>query len=210
MSKGKFITVEGVEGAGKSTNAHFIAKRLKGYGIPLHVTREPGGTAFAEQVRQIVLDHRVENLDPVAETMLMFSARRQHLKDLIEPALARGEWVLSERFTDATLAYQGGGRRVSPEVLETLIDMVHPGFEPDLTIYLDLPIKISLDRIRERDEQLDRIETETEEFFVAVRNSYLAMCESKPRLRYVDGNRPLEAVQQDLTTILSQFLGHVA
>lgn len=210
MRIGKFITVEGVEGSGKSTNVHFIAERLRDSGVPLRVTREPGGTAFAEQVRQLVLDLRGESIDPLAETMLMFAARRQHLKDLIEPSLTRGEWVLSERFTDATLAYQGGGRGVDSWVLETLIEMVHPGFEPDLTIYLDLPIEVSLKRIQERDAQLDRIEMESKEFFAAVRIAYLAMCENEPRFRCVDGNRPLEEVQHDLSAILTRFLQELA
>lgn len=197
MSAGRFITLEGIEGAGKSTVAAALQAALREQGIVVRLTREPGGTPLAERVRALVLERGDEIIDPVAETLLMFAARRLHLENLIRPALARGEWVLCDRFTDATRAYQGGGRGLDSAWIESLATQVHGSLEPDLTLLLDLPVRTGLARARARPGVIDRFEAENVEFFERVRASYLEAAARNPgRIRIIDASLPAEDVLQ--------------
>jgi dTMP kinase len=164
MSRGKFITLEGGEGVGKTTNLAFIRKYLQDHGIDVVVTREPGGTQLAEKIRQLLLDSSSESISESAELLLMFAARAQHIKHVIEPALSEGKWVLCDRFTDATYAYQGGGRNMSINTIEWLENLVQGTLRPDLTLLLDAPVEIGFGRVRTRGE-LDRFESERVDFF---------------------------------------------
>ncbi|NHO65243.1 dTMP kinase [Aestuariicella hydrocarbonica] len=203
---GKFITLEGTEGVGKTTNLEFIQSYLRAKGVPLCVTREPGGTPLAEQVRELLLAKRDETVDETAELLLIFAARAQHLNQVIQPALARGEWVLSDRFTDATYAYQGAGRGLSCEVIATLEQLVQGELRPDLTIVLDIDVATGLARASQR-AALDRFELEAVEFFEAVRQGYQARVTANPdRYRVVDAGQDLSAVQSDLKLVLDQLL----
>ena len=184
MPRGRFITLEGSEGAGKSTNAEVAERCLRAMDIDVAVTREPGGTPLAEEIRKLLLSTREETVDPLAETLLMFAARAQHLKNVIGPCLDQGRWVLCERFTDATHAYQGGGRGVDPAAIEALAALVHPGIEPDLTLYLDVPVEQALARISGR--TLDRFERERRAFFERVRARYLELARDHPRVCVID------------------------
>jgi dTMP kinase len=150
MSAGRFITLEGIEGAGKSTAAAFVVTSLRAAGLPVLATREPGGTPLAERIRQIVLERGTESVTPMTETLLMFAARALHVQNLIRPALARGEWVVCDRFTDATRAYQGSGRGVDGTLIEQLAQAVHADLEPDCTLLLDVPVVVGLARARRR------------------------------------------------------------
>ena len=172
MSTGRFITLEGTEGVGKSTNLRFIESVLQQHQIRYQLTREPGGTPLAEQVRELLLANRDEDVADDAELLLVFAARAQHLDQVIRPTLAEGRWVLCDRFTDATFAYQGGGRGLSKVMISQLEAMVQRGLQPDLTILLDLPVDIGLARARQRGD-LDRFENERMAFFEQVRDAYL-------------------------------------
>lgn len=206
MKKGKFLTLEGIEGVGKSTNLAFIAERLRDAGIQLVVTREPGGTPLAEQLRELLLSPRDEVVDPLAELLMVFAARAQHLSSVIQPALNRGDWVLSDRFTDATFAYQGFGRGLPVAVITQLETLVQQGLQPDLTFILDVDVATGLSRATARGE-LDRFETEESSFFERVRSGYRNRIESAPeRYRLVDAGQPLDAVQHDLGLIVDQLL----
>lgn len=187
MARGRFITLEGSEGSGKSTNAGVAARCLRAMDIEVVETREPGGTPLAEEIRSLLLTTREETVDPVAETLLMFSARAQHVAELVAPHLAAGRWVVCERFTDATHAYQGGGRGVGAALIDGLADLVHPGLEPDLTLYLDVPVEQALARIGTR--TLDRFERERREFFERVRTRYLELARESARIHVVDASR---------------------
>lgn len=191
MSKrGRFITFEGIEGVGKSTQLKHLAAQLGNAGREIVVTREPGGTPLAEKIRALVLGAQEEPVPPVAELLLMFAARAVHTENLVRPALARGAWVLCDRFTDATFAYQGGGRGVPAEDIEALARMAHRQVTPDLTLLLDAPVGVALARARGRAETADRIEAETVAFFERVRASYLERAASEPaRIRRIDANR---------------------
>lgn len=201
MTIGRFITLEGIEGAGKSTVAAALSAALKGRGIRVRQTREPGGTPLAERVRQLVLTRGEETVSPTAETLLMFAARAIHLDNLVRPAIARGEWVICDRFTDATRAYQGGGRGVDAEWIEGLAASVHAGLEPDLTLLLDLPVSVGLERARARriaagEAVTDRFESETVQFFERVRASYLAIAAQDPkRVRILDASVSADLVR---------------
>ena len=184
MLRGRFITLEGSEGAGKSTNVEVAERCLRAMDIDVAVTREPGGTPLAEEIRKLLLSTREETVDPLAETLLMFAARAQHVTNVIGPCLAHGRWVLCERFTDATHAYQGGGRGVDPAAIEALAALVHPGIEPDLTLYLDVPVEQALARISGR--MLDRFERERRAFFERVRARYLELARDNPRVCVID------------------------
>ncbi len=191
MSRGRFITLEGIEGAGKSTLAAALCERIRARGFAARSTREPGGTALAERLRAVVLERGDESVSPQAETLLMFAARAIHLDNLVRPALARGEWVVCDRFTDATRAYQGGGRGVDPQWIEALALPVHAGLEPDLTLLLDLPVETGLARARSRRGQagqdVDRFESETLAFFARVRARYLQIAAEAPgRVTVID------------------------
>jgi len=208
MSAGRLITLEGIEGAGKSTVAQLVVAWLAQRGVPARLTREPGGTPLAERVRQIVLSHGTEALSPVTETLLMFAARALHVQGVIAPALARGEWVVCDRFTDATRAYQGSGRGVDAALIETLAHAVHPQLTPDCTLLLDLPVAAGLARARGRSGAgADRFESEALDFFERVRNGYLVLARRNPqRFRVLDATQPLEAIEQSLTGILAELV----
>ena len=205
MTPGKFITLEGIEGAGKSTVAKLAGDWLAREGIPVRLTREPGGTPLAEQVRQIVLGRGPEPVSPVTETLLMFAARAQHVQGVIAPALARGEWVVCDRFTDATRAYQGSGRGVDNGLIDALARAVHPRLVPDCTLLLDLSVRAGLARARQRPSaSLDRFEAEAAGFFEKVRAGYLVLARAEPqRFRIIDAAAPLEEVAQRVAGILT-------
>jgi dTMP kinase len=204
MSRGKFITLEGIEGAGKSTVAALVVRGLERRGIHAHLTREPGGTPLAERVRAVVLERGAESVSPVTETLLMFAARSLHVSNLIRPALERGEWVVCDRFSDATRAYQGSGRGVDRSLIETLATAVHGDLNPDCTLLLDLPVAVGLARARQRSGvHADRFESETVAFFERVRAGYLALSRAEPaRFRVIDAAAPLAAVERAVTTAL--------
>ncbi|WP_417580728.1 dTMP kinase [Nitrincola sp.] len=205
--KGCFITLEGVEGVGKTTNLDYIHQRLLAAGKTVVVTREPGGTAMAEEIRELLLRQRSESVSEMAELLLMFAARAQHLHALITPALEQGHWVLCDRFTDATYAYQGGGRGVSLSLISTLETMVQASLRPDLTLLLDLPVELGLQRARNRSTP-DRFEAEKQRFFEAVRQVYLDRAMAEPeRFAVIDASLDLEQVQQQIRVQLKQRLG---
>lgn len=203
---GRFITLEGTEGAGKSTNLAFMRDYLEAKGVSALVTREPGGTAFAEEIRELVLSPREEAVDALAETLLIFAARAQHLQRVVKPAIVEGRWVLCDRFTDATYAYQGNGRGLPNEHIAILEGLVQGGLKPDLTIYLDLPVELGLERIKGRDEP-DRFEQERQAFFERVRKGYLEIANAESeRVKVVDASRPLGDVQRDISAHLDDCL----
>jgi len=203
----RFITLEGIEGAGKSTVAKFVLAYLARRQIPGRLTREPGGTPLAERIRQLVLERGAEPLSPVTETLLMFAARDLHLQHVIRPALARGEWVVCDRFTDATRAYQGSGRGVDAELIEALAAAVHGGLAPDCTLLLDLPVSVGLARARGRATgESDRFEAETQAFFERVRAGYLGLARREPeRFHVIDAAAPLDAVEARVEDILGEL-----
>ncbi len=219
MKRGRFITLEGLDGSGKTTAVEVVRTFLEQRGIPLVVTREPGGTPLGEDVREVLLvNRRNQSIDALSETLLLFGARAQHVKFVIGPALADGRWVMSDRFTDATLAYQGYGRRVSLKAIEFLARMVHPGLEPDLTFYLDLPVDQALARIsgseqpeadrqfRLFDDPLDRFEHERVEFFESVRRGYLEVARRDERVRVIDASQSLGSVSVAIEEHLTAFV----
>ena len=204
--RGYFISVEGVEGVGKSTNIAYVADKLRQAQIPFVMTREPGGTPMAEDIRQVLLQRREENVSEDAELLLMFAARAQHLFQVIIPALDDGCWVVCDRFTDATYAYQGGGRGIPMNKIADLENWVQGDLRPDFTILLDADVETGLKRARQRAE-LDRFEQETMDFFERVRNAYLDMAANNPeRFRLIDASQPLDAVQQDLSVVLDYMI----
>jgi len=204
MSRGRFITLEGIEGAGKSTVARYILEWLQSRGQHAVLTREPGGTPLAERVRELVLKPDGEAVPPDAEMLLMFAARSLHLANLIRPALARGEWVICDRFTDATRAYQGGGRGVERTSIESLAHLVHADLQPDLTLLLDLPVGGGRARPRPRRGQTDRFEQEQAAFFERVRGAYLELARADAqRFCVVDAARDLPAVQASVAQALA-------
>ncbi|MGB3608906.1 MAG: dTMP kinase [Cellvibrio sp.] len=206
MTCGKFITIEGTEGVGKSTNLTYVHEWLTRRGLEVVVTREPGGTPLAEEIRGLLLARREEPVDETAELLLVFAARAQHLQRVIKPALARGAWVLCDRFTDATYAYQGGGRGLDVATIAQLELLVQGDLRPDLTLVLDIDVEQGLQRARERAE-LDRFESEEIAFFERVRQSYRSLAEAHPeRYAVVDAGQPLAAVQRDIDQVLSALL----
>lgn len=202
--RGRFITVEGAEGAGKSTNVAFIERLLQAHGIVVRTTREPGGTPLAEEIRRLLLAPREEAVDAAAETLLMFAARAQHLATSIEPALAAGDWVLCDRFTDSTFAYQGGGRGVDEAWLAALAERVHGHCWPDLTLYLDAPAAVGVQRLG--DGALDRFEAEGTGFLGRARAVFRKRAACLPRIVEVDANRPLGEVQAELAAAIERAL----
>jgi len=194
--RGKLITLEGVDGAGKSTHIAFIAQQLRGQGRTVLVTREPGGTPLAEQVRELVL---TEPMDALAETLLMFAARADHVRQVIRPALEAGTWVVCDRFSDATAAYQGAGKGVPTELIKQLAEASHPGLRPDRTLVFDCPYEIASQRLRATGRKLDRFEREGREFFERVRDAYLERGQSEPgRIRIIDASASLGKIQKEL------------
>jgi len=203
--RGKLITLEGGEGVGKSTNLAFIQQQLEQAGVELVVTREPGGTDVAEKIRQLLLTPAAEPICELAELLLVFAARAQHVEQLIKPALERGAWVLCDRFVDATYAYQGGGRAMNLETIAILERMVLSEVRADMTLLLDLPVEVGMARARARAE-LDRFEQEQLSFFEAVRAAYLARAEAEPdRVVIIDAAPALEIVQQQISTALERL-----
>jgi dTMP kinase len=205
MSPGRFITLEGIEGAGKSTVVKFVREWLEARGKRVTLTREPGGTPLAERVRQLVLDRQGEPITPTTETLLMFAARGLHVENLIRPALARGDWVVCDRFTDATRAYQGAGRGVSRVWIEQLASEVQRGLNPDCTLLLDLPVSIGLERVKRRSgaTPTDRFEEEPAKFFERVREAYLDLARAETqRIRVVDASGDVAEVQKAVATVL--------
>jgi len=203
---GLFITLEGPEGAGKSTNREYLAARLREQGIDVLLTREPGGTPLAERVRELLLAPSDETMASDTELLLVFAARAQHLAQVIVPALERGAVVLCDRFTDATYAYQGGGRGLDVARIAQLEDFVQGALRPDLTLVFDLPVEVGLARAAARG-RLDRFEQEGRAFFEAVRSTYLQRAKAEPaRYRILDAAQSLEAVQRDLDALLPQLL----
>lgn len=191
MSRGRFVTLEGIEGSGKSTLAKGLAQALSTRGVPVVSTREPGGTPLAEQVRALALGRGAEPVPPAAELLLMFAARAIHVENRVRPALDAGQWVLCDRFTDATRAYQGAGRGLDAALIEQLAQASHAGLAPDRTLLLDLDPAVGLRRARSRDDGGDRFEDETLAFFARVRRGYLDIAAREPaRLRRVDASRP--------------------
>jgi len=201
-----FITLEGIEGVGKSTCLRFISKYLEKKKIPHVVTREPGGTPFAEEIRHLLLHHHQEEVNPHTELLLMFASRAQHLSAFILPALERGEWVICDRFTDASYAYQGGGRGIEEKKIAAVETLVQDNFRPDLTLLLDAPVKKALRRTARRGQQ-DRIEREKEKFFRKVRNAYLQRASTNPkRYRVINAARPLSQVKNELRGIIDALV----
>ena len=199
--RGKFITLEGLDGAGKSTHLQWLFQHLS-HRTPICVTREPGGTAAGERLRELMLDP-TQHLDPETETLLMFAARREHLAQVVLPALAAGEWVLCDRFTDATFAYQGWGRGVDLAKIEVLERWVQGSLQPDLTLYFDLTAERARGRIAST-RDLDRFEREQRPFFERVRAGYLNRAQAFPaRIRVIDASRPVDVIQAELSTVLA-------
>lgn len=195
MDRGKFITVEGIEGVGKSTNIDFLASLIEAKGLAVIRTREPGGTPMAERIRELLLEHGEEPMTDIAELLLFFAARSVHIHNAIKPALLAGQWVVCDRFTDASRAYQGNGRGLNQETINTLADWVQEDLQPDLTILLDAPAEIGMDRA-ERRGAADRLEIEKTEFYARVRDGYLALAKSEPeRFAIIDASQSLEQVQ---------------
>ncbi len=205
-ARGKFITFEGIDGAGKSTHIGFVADVLAEFVQPsgknVVITREPGGTELGEKLRELLL-HEKMHLE--TEALLMFAARREHIAQVIEPALARGDWVISDRFTDASFAYQGGGRRLDLHKLEQLEQWVHPHLQPDLTLLFDVPLAVAKSRL-DASRTLDKFEQEKAEFFGAVQNEYLRRAaQFASRFRVLDATRTIAQIEMDLERILREF-----
>ncbi|CAN8142369.1 Thymidylate kinase [uncultured Thiomicrorhabdus sp.] len=207
MQRGKFITLEGSEGAGKSTNLAYLAERLQALGLEVITTREPGGTDIGEKIRGLLLDPENSAMHQDTELLLMFAARAQHIREKILPAIERGAWVISDRFTDASFAYQGAARGMGFERIAEIENWVQQGFAPDLTLVFDLPIEIGMQRVASRGEQTDRFEQEQKDFFEKVRAAYLQRAEAAPR-RYavLDASQNLAAVQQQIRLQLNDKL----
>jgi dTMP kinase len=196
---GRFITLEGIEGAGKSTLARVVGEYLEAQGLRVLLTREPGGTALAERLRQIVLERGAEPVPALAETLVMFAARALHVENLIRPALARGSWVVCDRFTDATYAYQGAGQGVSFDLIGRLGEAAHAGLRPDRTLLFDCSYEVSRSRLAASGKTLDRFEGESREFFERVRSTYLARAKAEPqRIRVIDASLDPERIRKIL------------
>jgi dTMP kinase len=203
MTAGRFITFEGIDGAGKSTHIGFVTDLLKAAGKTVVSSREPGGTKLGEKLRELLLH---EKMDLETEALLMFASRREHIAQVIEPALARGDWVLSDRFTDASFAYQGGGRGLPRAKLEDLERWVHPRLQPDLTLLFDVPLAVARERL-DATRTLDKFESEEAAFFERCRNEYLRRAAaSAGRIVVVDSTRSIDEVRASLRTTLEKWL----
>ena len=201
--KGKFITFEGIDGAGKSSHVEWLADLLRSRGLTVQVTREPGGTPLGEKLRELLLN---EPMHLETETLLMFAARREHLDKMIIPALERGEWVVCDRFSDATYAYQGGGRGLDRAKCQQLEHWVHADVQPDLTLIFDLPLEVARERIALASRTLDRFEQERADFHERVRHAYHERAHAHPsRARLIDANRSREAIRISLEEIISSY-----
>ena len=202
---GRFITFEGGEGAGKSSNIAFAQAWLEGRGVQCVVTREPGGTQVAEAIRSVLLNRHEEPMHDMTELLLVFAARAQHVNQVIRPALDRGDWVLCDRFTDTTYAYQGGGREMGDAPVAALEQLVQGALRPDLTLLFDAPVAVGMARASRRGDP-DRIESEQMAFFERIRQTFLSRADAEPaRWRTLDAAQPLEAVQRQLADTLTQW-----
>jgi|TARA_B100001750_G_C15499402_1_gene596189 dTMP kinase len=202
---GLFITVEGIECVGKSTNTKFISKYLNKKGIKTHTTREPGGTLFGEKIRNILLYKDNENLTPISELLLLFAARDANIEKVIKPALQDGKWVICDRFTDASFAYQGFGRQLGYETVASLKEIVHANFDPDITFLLDAPLNVI--KSRRKLNANDRFESESDDFFNKVRNGYLEIADRFPdRVTVIDASKPIQNVQNQIVKYLKELV----
>ena len=202
---GKFITIEGTEGAGKSTNLSSIEKVLNDFDISYIVTREPGGTAVGEELRSVLLKNESINISGQTELLLMFASRMQHINDVIKPALKLNKWVICDRFTDASYAYQGYGRQLNLSFISSLENLVHPDVQPDLTLILDVPVNIAMGRVHNRG-NLDRFEQEDVAFFNRVRAGYKEIAKNNiDRCREIDASKDLADVQAEVMQIIRDF-----
>lgn len=207
MKRGRFITLEGGEGAGKTTALRTISEWLTGRGREVIATREPGGTAAAERIRELLLDPGTGELTPMSELLLMFAARQENLAQIVRPTLAAGRDVICDRFTDASRAYQGAGRKLGDAAVETLAGLVHPDLKPDLTLLLDVPVTVGMQRIGSRAGGPDRMEQNRPEFLERVRQAYLRQAEREPeRFVVIDASRPLAAVTRAIENALEERL----
>lgn len=203
---GKFISIEGVEGAGKSTQMAFIQQYLQQQGKTVVVTREPGGTRLGEQIRELLLTPREEGMSHDAELLLMFAARAEHVEQVIKPALSRGDWVLCDRFVDATFAYQGGGRGIDMSRIGHIADWTLNGLQTDITLLFDLPVELGQQRVKKRNEDIDRFEQEKTAFFQRIRDCYLQRAQQEPnRIKVIDSSQSIEQIQLQLTALLSDL-----
>lgn len=206
MQPGKLITLEGIEGVGKSSNLRFIAQFLEKNGKDILVTREPGGTPLAEDLRNILLAEYQEKTQPETELLILYAGRFQHVECVIKPAMQEGKWVVCDRFNDATFAYQGAGRKISLEKIHALDKWALGSFAPSLTIILDAPVEVAMKRIQTH-RQLDRFEKEQSDFFERIRQAYLARAINHPeRYRVVDASQTLSNVQDSISLILNDFI----
>ena len=208
LQRGAFITVEGGDGAGKTTHIALIGDYLRKYDVPVVRTREPGGTELGEELRRLLLRDDLQLADQT-ELMLMFTARMQHLETVIRPALQRQQWVLCDRFTDATYAYQGGGRGIDRRRIALLENWVQGDLRPDLTLLLDVPVDVGALRVGRRASTLDRFERQSAEFKQAVRAAYLELASRQPnRVKVIAADRELQAVQRDIVRVIEAFCRH--
>ncbi len=207
MKRGLFITMEGIEGVGKTTNLESVYHYINSHDIDVVITREPGGTELGEKIRGLLLDHRNQNIANDTELLLMFAARSQHIAEVIEPALAQGKWVLCDRFTDATYAYQGGGRGIDSQRIAQLEQWVQGALRPDITLLLDAPVAVGLARAAKRKGEADRFEREKQTFFERIRSAYLALAAQHPnRYRVIDAAQTLDQVKMALETIMAAVI----
>jgi dTMP kinase len=203
---GKFITVEGIEGVGKSTNIEVMRKAIEARGLTVLTSREPGGTPAAEQIRGILLEHGDEPVPDIAELLLMFAARSLHINNVIQPAIDAGTWVICDRFTDTSRAYQGAGRGFPMDEIDRIADWVHPNLQPDLTLLLDAPVEMAMQRAGKRS-QPDRIETATGGFFTRARDCYLELARAEPeRFAVVDASQEIDIVRAAVAAVINELL----
>lgn len=212
MKLGQFITIEGSEGAGKSTALKFIQDYFATLTFDIVLTREPGGTPLAEEIRHVLLSpHHTEKMSSVTELLLMFASRAQHIHQLIQPSLQSGKWVISDRFVDATYAYQGGGRQIDIQQIKALDHLIVKDYYPNLTLLLDISPELGLARTLQRGTQKDRIEQERIDFFERVRQGYLARAEQDPeRIKVINAGQPLVDVEADIKAVLDTFIAGLA
>ena len=209
MTRGKFITVEGIEGVGKSTNVSIMREAIEARGLQVLTTREPGGTPMAEEIRGLLLEHGDEPVPDIVELLLMFAARALHVNNVIKPALDDGIWVICDRFTDTSRAYQGAGRGFPLSDIDRLADWVHGDLQPDLTVLLDAPVETGIGRAGQRGEP-DRIETEKADFFARARDCFLSLAAAEPeRFSVVDASVDVESVRTAVTTVVNNLLDKV-
>jgi len=205
--RGCFVTIEGVEGVGKSTNIDLLRSILDARAIPYISTREPGGTPISEKIRELMLDKNITDMQDITELSLAFAARAQHVETLIKPSLAEGKWVICDRFTDSSYAYQGAGRELGADLVAKFEALTIGDFQPDLTLLLDLPVEVGLQRAAKRGE-LDRFESEQQVFFERVRAGFLARAKDNRRFRIIDASQTLAAVQVEVSSVFEAFVNN--